>query len=177
MNKKGVSLVIIAIVIIAVVVIGGVAYWAMTNTGGDGGNGGNGGEDVYTVANATSLQFTISATEGTSAGTTIYSAKNIGTDNMMIRVEIQAEGMSFIYIVNGAEQKAWADEGSGWVDLSTTFSTQWDAWKPVFSAYSASFEDWVSGDYIFTDSDGYTVTVSDISINPTLADSLFEGAT
>jgi len=176
MNKKGVSMVLIAVVIIAVVVVGVVAYWALTNTGGEnGGNGGNGGEDVYTVENATSLQFTVSATEGTSMGTTIYSAKNIGTDDMMVRVEIQAEGMSFIYIVNGAQQKAWANEGEGWTDLSDTFSTQWDAWTLTYDAYAASFSGWTSGDWTFNDSDGYTVTVSDITINPTLEDSFFAG--
>jgi len=176
MNKKAISWVIIAVVIVAVVVVGVVAYWALTNTGGDnGGNGGNGGEDVYTAQNATSLQFTVSATEGTSIGTTIYSAKNIGTDDMMVRVEIQAEGMSIIYIVNGAQDKAWANEGSGWTDLSDTFSDQWDLWAPTFTAYKGSFEGWESGEWTFDDTDGFTVTVSDIAINPTLEDSLFEG--
>ncbi len=173
MNKKGVSWVIIAVVIIAVVVVGGVAYWALTSTPADGNGDGNGGEDIYTVGNATSLQFTVSATEGNSVGTTSYSAKNIGTDDMMVRVEIDAEGMSIIYIINGAEDKAWADEGAGWQDLSDTFSDQWDLWAPTFTAYTDCFTDWVEGG-TYTDTDGFEVTVSAVSINPTLEDSLFQ---
>jgi uncharacterized protein (UPF0333 family) len=167
MNKKAVSMVLVAVIVIVVVVVVGVAaYWALSNTGGDGGGDGNGGgEDVYTVGNATSLAFTISAEEGNSIGTTVYKAKNIGTDNFMLRIEINAEGMDLIYIVNGAEQKAWADEGSGWQDLSDTFQAQWDA-------YTGIFPDWTTGG-TFTDGDGYTVTVSDVQINPTLEDSLF----
>jgi hypothetical protein len=176
MNKKGVSWVIIAVVIVAVVVVGVVAYWAMTNTGGDnGGNGdGNGGEDVYTVGNATSLQFTISAEAGDSMGTTLYKAKNIGTSDMMVRLDIEMEGMTISYIVNGVEEKAWADEGAGWQDLSDTFQAQYDIWVPVFDAYTDCFADWATGEYTYDDGEGNTVTVSDIAINPTLEDSLFQ---
>jgi hypothetical protein len=177
MNKKGISLVVVGIVVVAVVVVGVVAYWAMTNTGGgNGGNGGNGGEDVYTVENATSLQFTVTATEGTSMGTVVYSAKNIGTSDMMIRVDIEMEELTISYIVNGAQQKAWANEGSGWV-LYDAFLDQWDAWDSTWQGYTDNLSGWTAGEWTYTDADGYTVTVSDIAVNPSLEDSFFEAET
>ena len=53
----------------------------------------------------------------------------------MIRLDIPLGDMNFTYIVNGAEQKAWANEGSGWTDLSSTYQDQYDVWQPTYQGY------------------------------------------
>lgn len=175
MNKKGVSWVLIGIVIVAVVVIGVVAYWAMTNTGGEnGGNGGNGGEDVYTVENATSLEFKVNATIGEMDEEYVFMAKNLGTSEVMLRVEQVSGGSEFIYIMNQAEQEAWAAFDGEWMDVSDQFSVYWDdTWAPALADYKTQLADWTgTGDYEYTSGED-SYRVYDIVVNPTLEDSLF----
>lgn len=170
MNQKTVAIVVIAIILIAV--IGVAAYWFL--------GGGGAGEPEPTptpgIEDATSLQYSVEITGGEAEGTYNYMAKNIGTDDMMIRVEIPIEGMDdLVYIVNGAQQKAWANEGTGWQDISDTFSDQWAAWKSTWDGYTGNLADWTSGEKTYTDpADGSMVRIFDIVVNPSLADSLFE---
>jgi FlaG/FlaF family flagellin (archaellin) len=172
MNKKGVSLVIIGVVIVAVVVIGVVAYWALTNTGG---------EENPTptptptptsgIADATSLQFDVS----TSEKDVTFQVKNLGTSEILMRVgETYSDGSSFVYIMDQAEQKAWANFDGSWTDVSSDFSTYWDTWQPSLNGYVAELANWSgTGDYEIQ-AGGETQTISNIVVNPTLADSLFQ---
>jgi outer membrane lipoprotein-sorting protein len=130
------------------------------------------------VAGATSLQFTVSITNS-SGGTTssyTYSAKNAGTPNMMIRIEFTdpTSGGSFVYIVNGAQQKAWMETGGQWIDLTSSFASEFSNWDTTFKDYQTSLADWNGlNDYSYT-VNGETVTIHSISVNPSLPDSLFE---
>ena len=130
------------------------------------------------VAGASSLQFTVSITNS-SGGTTssyTYSAKNAGTPNMMIRVEFTDPNMggSFAYIVNGAQQKAWMQTGGQWIDLTSTFADEFDSWDSTFKDYQDSLSDWNGlGDWSYTVG-GETIRIHNISVNPSLPDSMFE---
>jgi hypothetical protein len=131
------------------------------------------------VAEATSLQFTISMTNssGASLGSYTYSAKNAGTSNMMIRVEFAdpSSGSSYVYIVNGAQQKAWMEVDGQWTDLSSAFTSEFSSWDETFTGYKDSLADWSGlGDWTYTSPTGETVRIHDISVNPSLPDSLFE---
>ncbi len=171
MDQKTLAIVVIAIVVVAVVGVG--AYWFLSNPGENGGNEPTPTPTPTGAADATSLQFTVDITGGASEGTTNYYAKNIGTDDMMVRVECEYGEMTLTYIVNGVQQKAWSDEGSGWVDLSDTFKDQWDLWAPTYQTYADQLATWTSGDWTYTDGDA-SVTITSIMVNPTLADSLFQ---
>ena len=130
------------------------------------------------VAGASSLQFTVSVTNS-SGGTTssyTYSAKNAGTTNMMIRVEFTdpSSGGSFVYIVNGAQQKAWMQSGGEWIDLSSAFASEYSNWDETFKGYQNNLADWNGlGDWSYTVG-GETISIHNISVNPSLPDSLFE---
>ena len=130
------------------------------------------------IAGASSLQFTVSMTNS-SGGTTssyTYSAKNAGTPNMMIRVEFTdpSSGGSFVYIVNGAQQKAWMQTGGQWIDLTSSFSDEFSNWDSTFKDYQTSLEDWNGlNDWSYTVG-GETIRIHNISVNPSLPDSLFE---
>jgi hypothetical protein len=171
MDQKTIAIVVIAVVIVAV--IGVAAYWILSS--------GETEEPEPTptptpagIEGASSLQYSVEITGGASAGSYVFYAKNIGTDDMMIRVECPLGEMDFVYIVNGAEQKAWKDEGAGWEDLSDTFSTEWDLWQPTFQAYTDNLATWTEGEWTYTDAEGAEVRIYDITVNPSLEDSLFE---
>jgi len=130
------------------------------------------------VAGASSLQFTTSITSssGTSRGTYTYYAKNAGTSNMMIRIEFtDPSGHNFVYILNGALQKAWVQSGGQWTDISSAYASQWSSWNSAFTGYKNSLTGWSGvGDWTYTDPNGDTVRIYDITVNPSLADSLFQ---
>jgi hypothetical protein len=127
------------------------------------------------VAGASSLQFTVDVTGGSSQGTYKYMAKNVGTSSMMIRVEMTTSSGNFVEIINGAQQKAWIYQNGAWTDLSSTFSDQWSSWSSTWTGYKNNLADWTgSGDWTYTASDGSTIRIHNISVNPSLADSLFQ---
>jgi hypothetical protein len=131
------------------------------------------------VASAGSLQFTETVTNSSGAvqGTYTYSAKNIGTSNMMIRIEISDVPSSdnMVYIVNGALQQAWLETGGQWTDMSSAFTSNWSSWNSAFTGVQNSLTSWSGiGDYTYTDPQGDSVRIYNIGVNPSLADSLFQ---
>ena len=197
MDKKGMSKNIIVVIIVAVLAVSVIAvYLAMsggpsdgaatdtTNNGGttdttnDGGTTDttNNGGTTVDVSGASSLQFkvTMDPADGDSIDYT-YSVKNAGTSSLMMRIEMQASGESFIYIINGAQEKVWMYSGDQWMDFSEMYPTYWETWNSAWQGYHDSLLDWTGvGDWTYTTPNGDTVRIHDISINPSLADSLFE---
>ena len=172
MNKKGVSWVIIGIVIVAVVVIGVVAYWALTNTGGE-----EGPTPTPTptsgIEDATSLQFDVATTEKNET----FQVKNLGSSDVLLRVgETYTDGSEFTYIMNQTDQTVWAEFGSGWTDESASWATYWtDTWEPSLNGYVNELAtNWSGTGNLEIDAGGETQTVSNIVVNPTLADSVFQ---
>jgi hypothetical protein len=176
MNKKGISWVVIGIVIVAVVVVGVVVYWVMTSGGGEGGGG------APDVAGATSLGFKVNATIGGVNEEYAFTAKNLGTSAVMLRVdEIDAQGNAFVYVFNQTAQTVWASVSGQWNDVSSEFASYWNGANSGIIGYTA-FEEYKtqlatnwsgSGDYDYT-SGGDTFHIFDITVNPTVADSLFQ---
>ncbi len=166
MNKQT-TYVLVAVLVI-IVVVGAAGAYILLNTGG------NGGEPEPTptpsVADATSLQFTVEATTDGETSTTTYYAKNIGGSEALLRVEVDlGEAGKLVYIINGAEHKAWMGMADEWSEAD--FEETWDDWNALWAGYVQSLAHWTEGEY--TSEDG-TVKISNISLNPTLADSLFQ---
>jgi len=133
-----------------------------TLSGGGGGGGGGGG-----ITGATSLQCTVSA-----SGTTgTFMVKDIGTSNMKIRFEETGAGQSMTLIINGELQQAWGENNGVWIDMSSAFSPAWDQWSQTVQTVENDLSGWTSGTWTSPDN---TVTISNIQVNPSLADSLFE---
>ena len=163
MNQKGIApLVIVAIVVI--VAVAGVGIYVATRGEGVPGEGEG-------IAGATSMQCDVSSTVGGVTSTFTFKAKNIGTPNLMMRMEGTFAGQDSIYIINGAQQKAWTYVAGTWTDLSAQYLKLWDQWNQAFQDLQTGLSGWTGGTW--TSPDG-TATVSNIQVNLSLPDSLFE---
>lgn len=170
-NKK-IMYLLVAIFAVAIAVAGVGAYVILYSGGGDGaGNGGEG--DTYTLENATSLRFNVDLTGNVTTEKFKYTAKNLRTTNLKLRIEILS-GDEYAIILNGAEQKAWTFVEGAWKDVSDAFDIHWNQWKPVFEDYVNHLEDWPGiGDWTYTTDDG-SVRVYNIDVNPELPDTMFQ---
>ena len=95
----------------------------------------------------------------------------------MIRIEFTdpSGGGTFVYIVNGALQQAWMESGGQWTDLSSAFTSEWSSWDSTFTGYQNNLANWSGvGDWTYTSPNGDSVRIHDISVNPSLSDSLFQ---
>jgi len=127
------------------------------------------------VSGASSLQYSESATSnGQSLGSYTYYGKNIGTPNFMMRIEFtDTDGNQTIYIINGQLQKAWIFADNEWTDASEVYTMQYNTWNTLWQGYVGALAAWSgAGDYTYSVG-GDSVRIYGISVNPTLADSLF----
>jgi hypothetical protein len=131
------------------------------------------------IAGATSIQFSVSYTTGTqTVFAYTYSAKNLGTPNMMMRIEgtFSNDSSNTIYIINGAEQKSWVYSDSEWTDMSQIFASQYQTWNETWQGYAENLAAWAgTGEYTYTyPVSGDKLRIYNIAVNPVLADSLFQ---
>jgi hypothetical protein len=92
----------------------------------------------------------------------------------MMRIDFfDPSGNETIYIVNGQQQKSWSYSDGEWTDLSAVYTMQFNSWNTLWQGYVNSLAAWTGlGDYTYS-AGGSTVRIYNISVNPTLADSLF----
>ena len=135
------------------------------------------------IATATSYQFneTGTASNGTVLDTLFYASKNIGTSNVDLLEVITTPSSGYLeYIINGAQQKAWVYQNGQWTDLSSEFSTILPTVQSAAGIYTNMLEAYGgSGSYTYTIPSGQpnagdTATFTNIQINPSLPDSLFQ---
>jgi hypothetical protein len=170
--KKGLSkLVIVAIILIAII-IGAIAIYYFSQNG-------TVKQDVFTVQNATSLQVSADVVGGNQGSFLFsWSVANIGTTNQKIRLTINGgQSGNFSYIVKAGDQTAWKNEDGTWVSVNyTELNTLWGtAWTENLNQLKANWTG--NGNVSFTNSIGDHVTITNVVINPKLADSVFEPTT
>jgi hypothetical protein len=177
--------IIVAIIVVAVVVtavaltMNNLGTFSNTNPPSPGTISTPNPGQTNNVAGASSLKFSVTYTQKDSTPIYAYTfnAKNIGTQNMMFRVEgtFSSDSQNIIYIINGVQQKAWMYSGNQWTDLSDSFSDQWSQWDSLWNGYFNSLTNWSGiGDYTYTSpSSGDTLRLYDVQVNPQLPDSLF----
>ena len=175
MNKKGISTWVIVAIVVIIVVVAGIAVYVLYSGGG--------GEPTATptpaptspVEGATSMRFDVEVSaDGEFLETDMFTVKNLGTSDLLIRVDqTDAQGTEFTYLMHQTGSKAWADFGTGFADYSSDFATYWDntlIGKPAVDKYMTALADWSgTGDY-----EGDSYVISNIVVNPTLEDSVFE---
>ncbi|MBT0159375.1 hypothetical protein G4O51_05250 [Candidatus Bathyarchaeota archaeon A05DMB-2] len=164
-------------VLVIIIVIAGVVIYMYVGTGGEGGGGGETPTTVYTMGNATSLQFTVNLTDPTGLGIYKFAGKNLDTANVWLRVDatpVVSEGTTYSTIMYAGNQTSWTNATGTWME--SDFSADWGTtWSPSWSGYIDHNKDWKTGDgdISYHDEAGNAVLIYDIVINPTLSDSLF----
>ena len=195
-SQKTLLLILVALIVIVVIVVG--AFIAMgglgtnnpattptpTPTSGDNPTPTSGATSTPApsssvtgadIAGASSLQYTVSVTsDGVSQGSYTYYAKNVGTSTFMMRIDYtDGSGAQGGFILNSADMKAWSNSDGTWTDVSDAYTMQYDTWNPLFQGYVNALAAWTGlGDYTYSAA-GTSVTISGISVNPSLSDSLF----
>ena len=166
-NRK--TLVVAVTVIVAVAAVGVGVYLAT--------QGGGGTKNTYTVANATSLQIETNVTEQGVTVTHKWAAKNLNSTQLLLRFDLLGgEAGNYSYILIPSNQTAWSAVNGAWTDASSSFSSVWSAWDPHWSnLVNELVANWSgTGDHNYTASNGASVKVYKIVINPALADSMFQ---
>ena len=134
------------------------------------------GNPGSSIADAQSLKFSVTYTAASGNAqegfSYTWSSKNIGTNNMMIKIEGTIGGADVAYIINGAQQKAWVKAGPTWTQIPE-FASEWDSWDQTWQSFKSSMVDWTSGEWTYSVG-GDTVRMYNIQVNPNLADSLFQ---
>ena len=133
-------------------------------------------EESNGAATATSLDFTIQVDNQGAVYTYQYRARNIGTSSLDIRIDMTSAQVNAAYIVSGSNQQAWLYSDGQWIDMSQSFNTYWDTWSESFEGYQNYLaEEWtgLQGWTYDIPGDG-SVTYTNIDINPSLPDSIFQ---
>ncbi len=194
LNKKGISRIILAVIVVAILAVSSIAVYLAMNGEEDNGDNNNEGiienEDAGTVEHATedvegteanvegasSLQFKVNVNPADSESIEYtYMIKNSGTSNLMMRIEMESIEEDFIYIINGAQEKVWIYSDGEWMDFSELYPTYWETWNSAWQGYRTNLLDWTGyGDWSYTTPNGDSVRIYDITINPSLSDTLFQ---
>ncbi|HII85510.1 TPA: hypothetical protein HA273_02820 [Candidatus Bathyarchaeota archaeon] len=167
-NKN--TMYILVAVVAVVIVVAGVAWYVFYYN-----PGGNGGDTIYTVGNATRLKYDVALTDPDGVtGTYMFAGSNLDTADVMLRVDIEGDGATYSYIMFAGNQTSWANLDGTWVE--SDFATDWTAWGNQWSAYVTELDNnWSgSGSYNYTDSEGNSVVISDIQVQPDIDDSIFQ---
>lgn len=103
-----------------------------------------------------------------------YSFKNIGTSNMMYRIDVTMSEGTSTTIVNGAQQKAWMIYDGEVMDLSYAFTDHWNDLLNDWGDIQNEFADWPgTQEWVYT-VQGTTARIYDVEANPSLSDTLFQ---
>jgi len=103
-----------------------------------------------------------------------YSFKNIGTSNMMYRIDVTMSEGTSTTIVNGAQQKAWMIYDDEIMDLSYAFTDHWNDLLNDWGDIQNDFADWPgTQEWVYT-VQGTTARLYDVEANPSLSDALFQ---
>jgi hypothetical protein len=202
MNKNSTlamsTLIIVAIVVIAVVVVGVGVYLATRGSGTSLSTSPTPipsstasatatptptSTSTIGIATATSYAFneTGTASNGTVLDTLYYATKNLGTSNVeLIEVVNSPSGGTFEYIVNGVQQKAWVYSDGQWTDISSAYTSQLSTVESTAGIYVNMLKAFGgSGSFTYTMPSGQPnagdkATFTNIQINPSLPDSMFQ---
>jgi hypothetical protein len=174
MNKKMIYIVVAVIVVVLIVGIAGVML--LNN------NGNNGTteptptpEPSVTVADATSLQFTVVETTNGASVTYNFAVENVNATDEMIRVDIPGgESGNYSYIVKLGDSTSFIsmDDGATWT--ASDFATDVN-FAVSLQDYITNLANWNGHDetYSYTASSGSSIVISAIHVNPTLDAALF----
>ena len=176
MNKN--TIYIIVAVLVVIIIIAGAAAYLLSNGGGGGTTPTPtpSATPVPTVVGASTLQINVNETGSAGTVTYMFSAKNLNTSTLVVRMDIPGGSAgNYSYIVDAGAQKAYSSTNNGATWTSDDWPTDYAMVVTPFNNYVTQLADnWNGSDltYTYTSSTG-TILIYNICPNPTLPDSLF----
>ena len=175
MNKK--TIYIIVAVLIVMIVVAAAAILLMNN-------GGGGGTTptptptaapTLTVVGASTLEFSVAETTNGALVTYNFAVKNVNTTTEVLRMDIPGGSVgNYSYIINLGDSTSYLslDKGTTWT--ASDFNTD-SSYIVAFADYVSNLVNWDghAATYSYTASNGASIVISAIHVNPTLADSIF----
>jgi len=171
LNNKGSTTVAIIGILVIVLVIAAIAAGAIILQNNDDATN---DVPINGVANATSIQFELEVTNGYTENS-LCRYKNIGTENIKMRLEGTLDNEEVGVILNGELQKIWELADGEWVEVEVSNDTR----SILFVEYTAGLalvtnelSEWTHGEHTFT-AGNFHYRIYNITVNPVLDDSLF----
>jgi hypothetical protein len=168
MTSKKILYALVAIVAIIAVVASAGTYALM--------NSSSGGKTV-TVADATSLQYTVDVTYNGTTTLAKFAGENLGSSDKILRVDLSGSGSNYDLILNTENQTAWQTFDGNWTDVSNYYNDIMTSGCGMrWNANVAALANWSgTGNCTYTDSTtATTFRIYNVVINPTLDASLFQ---
>ncbi len=178
MDKKILYIITAALVIVIVAASAGVLLLQQNNNGNSNSNQPTAtpAASSVNIPAASSLVFSVNDTSQGTTTTYKFTADNLGTPNIDLRVEVPGcdAGLSYVYLFNAASMSAWNQTNGGqWT--ADNFNNAWPLWGNMWSGYVDKLNAWNStAQYSYTASNGDPIVIFDISVNPSLPASTFQ---
>jgi hypothetical protein len=171
MNKKTIYIVVAVLVVVIVVAAAGILLM----------NNNNGGTTnptptpaPATVVGASSVQFNVNETTGTSTVPYEFACKNFNTSTEIIRVDLlMGAAGNYTYVMDAHTQtsKMSTDNGTTWA--TSTFATDWQTYGTIFTNNVDKLVAAGNTNDLTYTSGTTTVNIFCVAVNQA-ADSLFE---
>lgn len=136
--------------------------------------------DLSEAASATNLDFTIEVVdEDNNTLSYRYRARNLGTDSLDFRLDATSDQTDTACIVKGSSHEGWIYTGSQWIEFTAMYENFDDFWSLFYSGFNEYYqylsEEWPeTKEWTYTIPEKGTVTYSNIHINTSLPDSIFQ---
>ena len=162
-----------------IIIIGSVAAYVLTGGFGGGGNPAVSPTPTATatsVVGAANLQFFLNETSTNGALLTYeFYAKNVNSSNLMLRVNLPNPSANYSFIMDNSTQKSYVSTDNGATWQNSDFTADWSHLGEVFNEGVNQLVHWNGKDQTvtFTASNGATDIIYNITVDPTLPDSLF----
>ena len=130
--------------------------------------------DVPSVETTTSMVFSVEATNNETAVYT-YTAEDIGTEHLKLRVEWWGEGFAHGVIIDAELRQVWYLENDDWLEMPQEEQGQVvGMFVREFEKHRGELYRWRGGDWTYTDPEfGYSFRFYDIEVDSGLDDALF----
>ncbi len=175
MNQKSIYIIAAALIVVIAAASAGILLLQQNN-------GSSVTEPTATPAAAVNipaanrLSFDVNDTSQGTTTTYKFTADNLGTPNIDLRVEVPGcdTGLNYTYVLNAATRSAYNQINSGaWT--TENFSNAWPLWGNMWSGYVDKLNTWNStNQYSYTAQNGDPITIFDICVNPSLPASTFQ---
>ena len=164
--------IIVAVLVVVIIIAGAAAYVLSTNSGSSNNTSPTPTPAPASVVNASTLQFVVNETTNGANVTYNFTAKNVNTTTLVLRVDIPGGSSgNYSYILDVSQQKSWLSTDNGVTWTASVYNTDWETFGLKWYNYSNALVMWNGVDQTYT-YDASTLIYC-IAVNPTLPASEF----